>query len=83
MIGDDPKLQASVLEIMELWARDLMRVQNGAEPLQTADRHKLEKSSCSGSVLLRRIMDLRKKLAANISWINALESMDFALTEKH
>ena len=83
MIGDDPKLQAAVLEIMELWARDLMRVQNGAEPLQTADRHKLEKSSCSGSMLLRRIMDLRKKLAANVSWINALESINFALTEKH
>ena len=83
MIGDDPKQQQSVLEIMELWARDLMRVQNGMEPLMAADKHKLEKSSCSGSMLLRRIIELRKKLAANVSWVNALESMDFALTEKN
>ena len=82
-IGDADGREKDVLEILELWARDLMRVQNGAEPLQTADKHKLEKSSCSGSMLLRRIMDLRKKLAANVSWINALESMDFALTEDH
>jgi len=80
-IGDDPKLQASVLEIMELWARDLMRVQNGLEPALSADKHKLEKSSCSGSMLMRKIIELRKKLAANVSWINALESMDFELTE--
>ena len=80
-VGSDSKAQQSALEIMELWARDLMRVQNGMPPLQAADLHKLKKSSYSGSVLLRCIIELRRKLAANVPWVYALESMDFALTD--
>ena len=81
LIGDDPAKQRCALEIMELWARDLMRVQNGCAPIARADSDKLEKSSCCGSMLLRKIIALRKMLAANVSWINALESMNFALVQ--
>lgn len=81
-IGDNKDRQDNVLEIMELWARDLMRVQNGAEPAEQTELQRLRKSAFSGSILIRQIILLRKKLEANVSWVNALESMDFALTDQ-
>ena len=71
--------QQAVLEIMELWARDLMRVQNGAQPFQADELARLQKSKYSGSMLLLRVMLARRQLAANLSWVNVLENMDFSL----
>ncbi len=78
-IGDVKGREADVLEILELWARDLMRVQNGAEPLDVGNRVRLAASRYRGSDLLRRVMFARQQLKANLSWVNALEFMDFAL----
>ena len=79
-IGDVKGKEQTVFEIMELWARDLMRVQNGAEPLDTDSLNKLKRSKYSGSALLRRIMHARQQLNANLSWANVLESMCFELS---
>ena len=32
-----------------------------------------------GSAILRGVIDARKRLSANLSWVNVLESMDFNL----
>ena len=78
-IGDVKGREAAVLEIMELWARDLMRVQNGAQPLDAASAGRLAASRYAGSALLQRVMRARQQLSANLSWTNVLESMDFEL----
>ena len=78
-IGDVKGREGAVLEIMELWARDLMRVQNGVQPCQADELARLQKSKYSGNLLLQRVMHARRQLAANLSWVNVLESMDFSL----
>ena len=57
-----------------------MRVQNGAEPLDTGSLAKLKQSKYSGSALLKRIMLARQQLSANLSWANVLETMFFQLS---
>lgn len=80
-IGDVKGREAAVLEIMENWARDLMRVQNGAEPLDRASLIRLQQSKYSGSALFQRVMRARRQLSANISLTNVLESMLFELAQ--
>ena len=82
-IGNVRGREDAVLEILECWARDLMRVQNGAEPLDQGNKARLSASKYRGSALLQRVMLVRQQLRANISWVNALEYMDFALAEGH
>ena len=78
-IGEVKGRERAVLEIMELWARDLMRVQNGAQPCQADELARLQNSKYSGSMLLQRVMFARRQLAANLPWVNVLENMDFSL----
>ena len=78
-IGTDKGREKAVLEILELWARDLMRVQNGAQPCQADEMQRLQKSKYGGSMRLQRVMLARRQLAANLSWANVLETMFFAL----
>ena len=78
-IGDVKGREGAVLEILELWARDLMQVQNGAQPFEQEDMDRLRASQYCGSVLLRGVIEARKQFSANLSWVNVLESMDFAL----
>ncbi len=78
-IGDADGRERDVFEILELWARDLMRVQNGTEPMQTGDKKRLEKSSCCGSALLRDVVFARKQLSNNVSWTNIMENMLFRM----
>ena len=78
-VGDAKGREKDVFEMLELWARDLMRVQNGAEPCRREDKARLMQSKYRGSVLLQRVMDARRRLSANLSWVNVLETMDFEL----
>ena len=71
--------ERAVLEIMELWARDLMAVQNGAAVFEASDAARLARCNIDGSRLLQSVMRAGKQLAANVSWINVLESMYFEL----
>lgn len=80
-IGDVKGREQAVLEMMELWARDLMRVQNGAEPLDESEIERLKRSKHTGSALLKRIMEMRRQLDANIAWANAFEAMAFDLAQ--
>lgn len=80
MIADEKGSEQAVLEIMELWARDLMAVQNGVEPFETADMARLSRSKINGSRLLQSVMEAGKRLAANVSWVNVLETMYFELS---
>ena len=82
-IGDAKDRQSDVMEILELWARDLMRVQNGMPPLETDRAAQLKKSRLLGSHMLLCVMRLRRQAASYVSWMSALESMCFALLEKH
>ena len=74
--------ESAVLEVMELWARDLMAVQAGLEPFQSADKERLLKSGISGRQLLKGVILLRMQLGSNVSWTNALETMYFGLVPK-
>jgi len=80
-IGDVKGREEAVLEIMELWAHDLMRIQNGAAPLDGANAARLKMSKYSGSALLKRIVLARQQLSANLSWANVFESMAFELAQ--
>jgi len=79
-IGEAKGRENAIFEIMELWARDLMRVQNGAVPLDAGSIAKLKQSKYSGSALLKRVMLARQQLSANLSWANVLETMFFQLS---
>ena len=71
--------RTAIFEIIELWARDLMRVQNNLPPMQTADAVRLRASHYSGSRMMQILMQLRKQLKQNVSWTNALDTMFFCL----
>ncbi len=71
--------RACVFEILELWARDLMRVQNNLPPMQTQDAARLRASHYSGSEMMKIVMQFRRQLKQNVSWTNALDAMFFSL----
>lgn len=73
--------EAAVLDVMELWARDLMAVQSGAEPYQAADRPRLQRCRVDGRALLDGVIRARKQLGGNVAWPNALESLYFQLVK--
>jgi DNA polymerase-3 subunit delta' len=73
--------EGDVLDIMELWARDLMAVQNGADPYEALDAQRLGGSRIDGQVLLQGVLLARRQLGSNVSWANALENMYFQLTD--
>lgn len=81
-IGDVKEREGDVLEILELWARDLMCVQNGAQPIQTQEIDRLKKSAYSGNRLLRAVIDARKQLSNNVSWAAVMEKLLFRLVEE-
>ena len=78
-IGSSKGQEGAVLEILECWARDLMRVQNGVEPMDLGNKARLRASKYEGSALLKRVVLLRQQVKSNVSLVNALEAMDFAL----
>ena len=79
LISEGKGSERTILEIMELWARDLMAVQNGAAPFEQMDAERLRRSRLNGKKLLQAVMEAGQKLSANVSWINVLESMYFEL----
>ena len=79
-MGDVKGRERDALEILELWARDLMRVQNGTQPMQVQDAGRLKKSACSGNKLLQGVITARKQLSYNVSWSAAMESLLFGMT---
>ena len=72
-------IEKDILDIMELWARDLMAVQSGRPPYQSSDAERLLHSQTDGFALLSGILLARRQLAANVSWSNVLENMFFRL----
>ena len=71
--------EADILDIMELWARDLMAVQAGADPFELQDASALRASPLDGRALLMAVMRARSQLSANVSWTNVLETLFFGL----
>jgi len=76
-IGDADGREKDIFEILELWAGDLMRVQNGAAPVQIQDEKRLKASSCCGNKLLQGVVHARKQLSNNVSWANIMENLFF------
>ena len=81
-LGEGKDSAAQILEIMELIALDLMRLQNGGEVSQRADAERLQKVKLKGSALLDGVLEMRAHLSANMQWTSALEYMYFALTAR-
>ncbi len=79
-LEEDKGAEGAILDIMELWARDLMAVQSGATPYEQSDAARLQKCGVDGRALLRRVVLARKQLDSNVSWPNVLENMYFNLT---
>ena len=80
-LEDDKGSEGAILDIMELWARDLMALQSGAQPYERADLTRLGRSRLEGRALLKGVMLARMQLGSNVSWTNALENMYFNLAE--
>ena len=64
-----------ILDMLELWARDLMAVQSGAPPYQSREAARLSRLRLDGRALLKGVLLARARLSGNVSWQNALESM--------
>ena len=67
-ISDAKESAEDALEMMEVAARDLMAIQNGGTPYTD-----LEPLPMDGKKLLLGVMDMRRMLASNVSWVSALE----------
>jgi len=80
-LEEDKGNEAGILDIMELWARDLMAVQSGCPPFQASDAERLRRCPIDGRALLRGVVEARKQLGSNVSWPNTLENMYFQLTQ--
>lgn len=68
MLEDKKDSNSAMLEIMEVTARDLMAVQNGCQPYTDVKDIKLD-----GRGLLLAVMEMRRMLSGNVSWMSALE----------
>ncbi len=75
--------EGEILDVMELWARDLMAVQSGAAPYQSEEAARLSGLRLSGRALLGGVMQARARVAGNVTWQNALESMYFQLIDNN
>lgn len=80
-LEEDRGGEAEMLDIMELWARDLMAVQSGTGPYEASDAERLGRSRLDGRALLQAVLLARRQLGSNVSWANALENMYFQLTD--
>lgn len=80
-LEEDKGGEGGILDIMELWARDLMAVQSGAAPYEASDEQRLNRCKIDGSALLQGVVLARQQLGSNVSWPNALENMYFQLTD--
>ena len=80
LLTEEKGSEGVILEIMELWARDLMAVQSGARPYQAGEEARLARSRLDGGALLKGVVQTRMKLASNVAWQSALENMYFRLT---
>ncbi len=73
--------EGAMLDIMELWARDLMALQSGATPYQAGEADRLSRSKIDGRALLKGVVLARMQLGSNVPWPNALEYLYFHLIE--
>ena len=80
-LEEDKAREGAMLDIMELWARDLMALQSGATPYQAGEEERLGRSMLDGRALLKGVLLARMQLGSNVSWPNALENMYFHLIE--
>ena len=80
-LEDEKGGEGAMLDIMELWARDLMAVQSGAAPYQASDAARLSRCGLDGRALLKGVVLARQQLGSNVSWPNTLENMYFHLIE--
>ena len=80
-LEDDKGREGAILDIMELWARDLMAVQQGMTPYEAGELARLQRTTLDGRALLLGVMRARSQLQGNVSWPNALENMYFHLIE--
>lgn len=72
-------LGRTILEIVEMWGWDLMRVQNGSEPIQRSCADKLSSSKINGNQLLRAVCMARRNRRVNVAWNNTMESICFGI----
>ena len=79
MISEEKGSEAAILDVMELWARDLMAVQEGGAPFEAPDEARLRQSKLNGAKLLRAVMRARQQLFSNVAWNQTLETMYFEL----
>ena len=70
-----------ILDILEVWARDLMALQNGAVPYQSHEVTRLQRCRIDGNRLLRGVVEARKQLAGNVAWNHILETLFLKLTQ--
>ena len=73
--------EGPMLDIMELWARDLRAVQSGMTPYQASDAARLQRCRLDGRALLKGVVLARQQLGSNVSWPNVLENMYFNLID--
>lgn len=73
--------EAGILDIMELWARDLMTLQSGDAPFETSDLERLRRCKLDGLALLKGVLLARKQIASNVAWNHAVEYMYFQLID--
>ncbi|MCQ2437552.1 MAG: DNA polymerase III subunit delta' [Clostridia bacterium] len=77
--GDTVRPENVVLDILELWARDRMAIQNGGEVFQTDIIADLKASKIDGIKMLKLVMKARVSFRQHVNWTNILETMFFEL----
>ena len=77
-LTENREQSGDILDIMELYARDLMVRQDAAgDVIQTDLEDALHRQRFAGSQMLSGIIEARKRLASNVAWQAVLETLFF------
>ena len=73
---DDAQL---VMEQLELFARDRMALENGAEVFEQSDLNRLQACRMDGARMLLAVREARQRLNVNVTWTGVVDGLLFAL----
>lgn len=76
MLKEDKDSAHQVLDVLEMWARDLMVMRDaGLEPIEIDLKDRLSSAQLEPERALRAIMEARRRLMSNVAWQSALEML--------
>jgi DNA polymerase-3 subunit delta' len=82
-LGENKDQAETVMDVLELCARDIMVMQDSdGDVIQTDIQHMLPVDRFSGAGMLQAVMEARRRLSSNVSWQSVAEMLFFEMLDK-